>query len=186
MFHAKKIGMLSLVLLLAASQVFAGDHDPKHIIPLLKDSKMTLLSGIEYAEKTSGVATSAKFEVNDEGKLELSVYTVPEGLEVEPETATLTEVSGSANGTFSELKTEIFADKEHIARSSVHMTLFQISKLSLKEVILRAQQFANGVAIDVKNPKVLNKRPVAEVVVVNEKQDFSIVMIDLLSGKVIR
>ena len=44
---------------------------------------MSLLEGIQYAERAGGVATSAKLEVED-GKLMLSVYLVPEGLAVEP------------------------------------------------------------------------------------------------------
>lgn len=82
--------------LLAVNSAFAADHDPNSIIPLLKDSKVSLLEGIEYSEKISGIATSAKFEV-DGGKLMLSIYTIPEGLNVEPEKASLTELSGAAN-----------------------------------------------------------------------------------------
>ena len=83
----KKISLAVLVLsAFCFTKTFAGDHDPKVIIPLLKHAKMSLLEGIEYAEKKSGVTTSAKFEVEG-GKLMLSIYTVPEGLAVEPEAA---------------------------------------------------------------------------------------------------
>lgn len=78
--------------------------------------------------------TSAKYEVED-GKLMLSIYTVPEGLKGEPEKATLTEMSGKASAGTAGLKAEVFTDKEHIARATVHMTHFQLSKLSLKNVI---------------------------------------------------
>lgn len=167
---------------LTFTQAFAADHDPKNIIPLLKTAKMTLLEGIEYSEKTSGVATSAKFEV-DNGKLMLSVYTIPEGFGVEPEKATLTEISGSADDDLTKLTAEVFADREHIARATVHMTLFQLSKLSLKEVIERALNEQCGTPIDVRNPIVRNHRPVADVIIVDEYQSVFTVTVDLLNGK---
>ena len=51
-----------------AGPVSAGDHNPKSIIPLLKDSKASLIEAINYAEKTSGPATSAKYEVETTSK----------------------------------------------------------------------------------------------------------------------
>jgi hypothetical protein len=124
---------IALVLLSTASAL-AGSHDPNDIIPLLKGAKITLLEGIKLAEKLSGPATSAKFEAED-GNLMLSVYTIPEGLSVEPEKATLSEVSAVASSDPIELKTEVFTDKEHIAVASSHLTLLQLSKMSLRQVI---------------------------------------------------
>lgn len=178
----KKSLLLVLALSLPFTSAFAGDHNPDSIIPLLKDSKTSLLEAISYAESTSGPATSAKFEVKD-GKLMVSVYTVPEGLGVEPEMATLTELSGdTAEGTQG-LKVEVFADKEHIARASVHMTLFQLSHLNLKEVLQLALKHQPGAVIDVRNPMVRNKRPVADVVIAGSNQRAVTVTVDLLNGK---
>jgi hypothetical protein len=175
---------VALAVVLATVSAFAGNHDPKAIIPLLKGSKVSLLEGIDYAEKTSGVATSAKFEVSDD-KLVLSVYTIPEGLGVEPEKATLTELSGPASEGASALAPEVFADKEHIARASVHMTLFQLSKFTLKEVIQKALRRQPGQAIDVRNPVVRNRRPVADVIIATdcENEAAVTVSVDLLSGR---
>ena len=178
----KPILASALFLIAGSSGAFAGDHNPAAIIPLLKDSKMTLLQGIDYAERLSGVATSAKFEVED-GKLMLSVYTVPEGLGVEPEGASLTEVSGAASETPFKLNVEVFSDKEHIARASVHMTLFQLSRLTLKQVINRALAVRNGAPIDVRNPVVRNHRAVADVVIADEDGDSSTVSVDLATGR---
>jgi hypothetical protein len=178
----KLITVLMLTMTIGASQVLAGDHDPKVIIPLLKDAKITLLDGIDYAEKSSGPATSAKFEVSD-GKLILSVYTIPEGLGVEPETATLTEMGAVATESPIKPVFEVFADKEHIARASVHMTLFQLSKLNLKQVIQRALKVKAGAPIDVRNPMVRDSRPVADVVIADYDGDAYTVTVDLLSGR---
>jgi hypothetical protein len=176
----KKILAIALFISLPA---FAGNHDPQAIAKLLASAKLTLLQGIEAAEKT-GAVTSAKFEIGNDGKLVLSVYTVPEGLNTEPEKAALTELS--ADPTVSPLKyvAEVFTDKEHIARASVHMTLFQLSPFSLKRVVEIAEHKGSGTALDVRNPMIRNKRPLADVIVMDEYGSFWCVTVDLLSGKV--
>lgn len=172
----------AITALLATTSAFAGDHDPKQIAALLSTSKVSLLAGIQSAEETSGAATSAKYEVED-GKLMLSVYTVPEGLSIEPEKATLTELSGAASDGTQGLKPEVFTDKEHIARASVHMTMFQLSKLTLKQVIEIAVTKVHGIPIDVRNPMVRDRKPVADVIIVDGNQNVTTVTVDLLSGK---
>jgi hypothetical protein len=173
----------SLIGLLGVTSAFAGDHDPKHIIPLLGEAKMSLLEGIEFAEKVSGVATSAKFEIADDGKLVLSVYTVPEGLDGEPEKATLSELSGVVTDSPFKYQVEVFADKAHIARAAVHMTLFQLSCLNLKDVIHRALSVKKGTVIDVRNPKVDAGRPVASVIIVDAAKTVYTVTVDLDGGR---
>lgn len=178
----KLVLVVALSLGIGFASAYAADHDPKSIIPLLKDAKMSLLEGIEYAEKSSGPATSAKFEV-DGGKLILSVYTVPQGLGVEPEKAALTEVGGVVTESPFNPKLEVFTDKEHISRATVHMTLFQLSKMNLKQVIQQALKAKKGTPIDVRNPMVRNHRPVAEVVIVDQNKKAVTVSVDLLSGE---
>jgi hypothetical protein len=177
--------MKQIIIVLATMlslQTFAGNHDPKAIIPLLEDAKISLKDGIAYAEKISGPATSAKFEVED-GKLMISIYTIPEGLTVEPEKATLSELSGDAHDEVSKLGTEVFTDKEHIARASVHMTLFQLSKLTLTQVIDKALEFSPGTVIDVRNPMVRSHSAIADVIIVTADSKVNTVTVDLLSGK---
>lgn len=169
--------------LLTVTSVFAGNHDPAAIIPLLKDAKISLLDGISLAEKVSGPVTSAKFEVSDGGKLELSVYTVPEGFRIEPEKATLTELSGEAAQSPFKFAAEVFQDKEHIVRATVHMTLFQLSKHSLREVVERALSLKPGTPIDVRNPMVRNHRAVADVVIVDSYGQVYTVTVDVLTGQ---
>jgi hypothetical protein len=165
--------LTALSVMLISSGVFAGNHDPKVIIPLLKDSKMTLVEGIEYAEKVSGIATSVKFEVVG-GKLVLSVYTISEDLDIEAEKATLTELSG--------LVTES-PFQSHIARASVHMTLFQPSSLTFIEGLNRVVALRGGIPFDVCNPIVRNRRPVAVVVIADVYGSALTVSFDPVSGK---
>ena len=175
------LSICSLALLLGASSLQAGDHDPKVIIPLLKDAKMSLLEGIAYGEKMSGPVTSAKYEVED-GKLLLSIYTVPEGLGVEPEKATLTELGGDASQSPFKPSVEVFTDKEHLTRASVHMTLFQLSPYSLKQIVGFALKKVPGTPIDVRNPMVRNRRAVADVIIADAKEEAHSVTVDLLTG----
>ena len=71
-----------------APPVVAGD-----LLTQLKGSKLTLAQGIAQAEKDSGPAISAKFEL-DEGHLSLSVYTAKAGLDKDAEHNVLMELSG--------------------------------------------------------------------------------------------
>ena len=177
--------LFSIGVLFLSLNGYAGGHDPRAILALLKASKVSLLQGIDLAEKLSGPATSAKFEVGDDGKLALSVYTVPEGLAVEAEKATLTELSGDPTAQSVALNAEVFADKEHIARASVHLALAQLSNFSLRQVVERAQKLGSGIAIDVRNPMVRAKRPVADVITYEKRSDtFYVVTVDLQTGDV--
>jgi hypothetical protein len=181
MMHLKRIfGLAALVTV--SAQAFAGNHDPAAIIALMPGAKISLLEGIERAEAASGVAVSAKFEVGDDGKLALSVYTVPEGLNVEPEAATLSELSYDPTVENSQPGVEVFADKEHLARSAAHMTIFRISRLSLSGAIQKAVWLSGGTPIDVRNPSVVQKRPVASVILFDAQRGAYTVNVDLLSG----
>jgi hypothetical protein len=178
----KKSILIFCAAVITGSIGLAADHDPNAIFALLKDSKTTLLEAIVYAEANSGPATSAKFEVDD-GKLMVSIYTIPEGLSVEPEKATLTELAGPASEGTQNLKADVFTDKEHIARASVHLTLLQLSRLNLKQILQIAVKRKPGTVIDIRNPMVRNKRPVADVILIDEDQRPATVTVDLLSGK---
>ena len=179
-----KIILVTLVAALSCQIATAGDHAPEKIIPMLKGAKISLLDGITLAEKSGAVATSAKFEINDSGTLELSVYTVPEGLQIEAENATLTELSGDASQDKFTFHEKIFTDKEHIARAAVHMTIIQLSKLSLREILQIATAEKKGVAIDVRNPMVRNGVPVADVVMSLPNGQAATVSVNLATGSV--
>lgn len=174
-------GLLPLLTLTAAQSAFSANHDPQAIAALLPQSTISLLNGIALAERTSGVATSAKYEV-DGSKLMLSVYTIPEGISTPPAMATLTELSGVATeGSFG-FSSEVFSDKEHIATASQHLVLFQLSRYSLTEIIQKAMRKKQGTPIDVRNPTVRDRRPVADVVLLDRQNVAFMVEVDLQSG----
>src|SRR6266436_3155882 len=149
---------MKLLTLFAIPLIMAGQAahaDDTLLISKLKDSKISLLEGIKQAEKTSGPVISAKFEM-DGNNLSLSIYTAPQGLNTPAESNDLSELSGDPTVAPFAPKTEIFADKEHIARASVHLTLMQMSKLSLTEIIQEALEQQPGTPYSVVNPMVRN------------------------------
>ena len=125
--------MTSLTL---CNSVMAEDES-NDVVPRLKASKHKLIDGIGQAEKGNGTAISAKFEVED-GKLLLSVYAAKEGRNKDAEHNTLIELNGDATTAQWTPEIEVFADKEHLTRAAMQLTVAQLSKRSLGEVVATA------------------------------------------------
>jgi hypothetical protein len=94
------------------------DQDYGALLKALPNSKLMLADGLRQAAKSGEVPISAKFELNDEGKLSLSVYTAEKGLNHDAEHNVLKELSGSPEATQWNPAVEVFKDVEHIARSA--------------------------------------------------------------------
>jgi hypothetical protein len=110
---------------------------PSALLLELKKARVSLQQGIEQAERSNGVAISAKYEL-EEGKLSLSVYTAQAGLDQDAEHNVLMELSGDATQSEWAPKSEVFSDKEHITRASYHLTLMQQTRTKLHQVIGKA------------------------------------------------
>ncbi len=177
-----KLIMLAGIGVIASLQARADDS---LIIAKLKDSKISLLDGIRQAERTSGPVTSAKFEM-DGANLSLSIYTAPQGLETPAENNDLTELSGNPTVAPFAPATEVFKDKEHIARASVHLTLMQISKLTLPAIIRQAIAVQSGVPYSAANPTVRNGEPVADILIADKNGQSVKVTLNILTGRVVR
>lgn len=143
-----------------------------------------MLEGIKQAEQTSGPAISAKYEM-DGTNLSLSIYTAPQGLNTPAETNDLTELSGDPTVAPFAPTAEIFKDKEHIARASVHLTVMQMSKFPLSVLIEKALDVQPGVAYSVVNPMVRNGQPVADVFIADDEGNSVKVTIDVRTGHVV-
>lgn len=135
---------LSALLVGAAfcGSAFAAD-DAGALLARLKESKHTLAEGIAQAEKASGAAISAKFEVED-GKLWLSVYTAKAGLDKDAEHNALLELKGDATMKPWKPETEVFEDKKHLTRAAMQLSLVQLGKLSLAEVVAAVKSAQPG------------------------------------------
>lgn len=178
--------MKKSIVILAVSLIsmIVNASEDTNLIKKLAEAKLSLKDAITLAEKTSGPATSAKFEMDGE-QLVFSVYTAPQGPETSAEETELTEFSGNATVLPIVSKTEIFTDKEHISRASAHLTLKQLSRFSLSEIIDLALVAQNGIAYSIKNPIVKNHRAVADILILTKKGNIETVSVDMITGKII-
>ena len=149
------VTMASLGFLLAARAVNSADAET---VSRLASSKHTLVEAIRQAEKSNGSVISAKFEYED-GKLWLGVYAAKNGRSTDAEHNTLIEMKGEPNAAAWMPETEVFADKEHLTRSAMQLTLMQLSKTSLADIVTQASTGKYGTAYSA-IPEVKNGKPV--------------------------
>jgi uncharacterized membrane protein YkoI len=133
---------------LTGGLLHAAEQDESALLGRLKDSKQSLAAGIAQSEKENGVAISAKFEMDGEA-LSLSIYTAKAGLARDSEHNVLIELAGDAAKIPWKPETEVFADKEHLTRSAMQLTLVQLSKLSLAEAIKKAESAQPGIVYSI-------------------------------------
>ncbi len=152
------------------------------LLAKLKETKRSLADGVKQAEQSEGVAVSAKFEMEGD-ELSLSVYTAKQGPGKDAEHNTLEELSGDPTKGGWTPKTEVFADKEHIARASMHLTIMQLSKLSLADVIKKVAAEHPGTVYSA-IPAVRRGAPVVDVLVATPDGSSVLLTVDLHTGKV--
>jgi hypothetical protein len=111
-------------------------------ITILKTSKMTMAEGLAESEKLHGPATESKFELNDDGKLSLSVYPVGKGITTDPENNEFQEIFGDPTVKPWATTLEIFkaGDFEHLTRSTRDLTLVQLSRVTLAQAVATASK----------------------------------------------
>lgn len=158
------IGVIATFLMLGIlgpQSLKAGEYGKEEYEPLLKvlpHSKITLSEGIQQATKTPETPISAKFELDDNKKLSLSVYTAEKGLNTDAEHNVLKELAGSPEGEKWNPEVEVFKDPEHLKRSAAQLTLMAISPYSLLDIIGRAQKDQQGTVFSI-TPVVENHKP---------------------------
>jgi uncharacterized membrane protein YkoI len=166
---------------LTGASLSAAEHDDSALLARLKDSKHSLAEGIKQSEKENGVAISAKFEM-DGDKLVLSVYTAKAGLGNDAEHNALVELSGDATHNPWEAGVEVFEDKKHLTRSAMQLTLVQLSKLTLAEVIKKAEAAQPGTVYSI-TPAVKDGNPVFDVLVATAEGKSVHLSVDGKTGK---
>ena len=127
----------TIVTLGASAMVQAADSGDAETVSRLASSKHTLVEAIRQSEKANGSVISAKFEYED-GKLWLGVYAAKNGRAADAEHNTLIEIKGEPRAAEWNTETEVFADKEHLSRSAMQLTLMQLSKASLADIVMQA------------------------------------------------
>lgn len=141
----RRILVASIVTLGCSMAALAAETGDAQTIRQLGTSKHTLVNGIRQAEQTNGSAISAKFEYED-GKLWLSVYTAKAGRTADAEHNTLIELKGEPNAATWKPDTEVFEDKKHLTRSAMQLTLLQLTKTSLADIVAGAAANQKGTA----------------------------------------
>src|SRR5262245_36136711 len=110
------------------------------LLAVLSQSKRTLADGIKQAAaKAPEAAISAKFELDDQKQLSLSVYTAEKGLETDAEHNVLKELAGSPDGETWSPETEVLEDAEHLKRAADQLTQMDLSQIGLLELNAKAQ-----------------------------------------------
>jgi len=194
MFHQTKSTLRLLgaalvtatVALVVAQPLLAKQYSDEATTALLKvldASKLGLADGVRQVSKGSETAISAKFELDDNNKLSLSVYTAEKGLGVDPEHNILKEFSGSPQQTPWSPEAEVFKDLPHVSRASEHLSLMALAKHSLADYITTAQKQHKGTVFSA-IPTVQNHRPVL-VVLLADKGKVNEVRYDLETGRAI-
>ena len=141
-------------------------EDYTALLKVLSNSKHSLADGIRQATKSTQVPISAKFELDDNGKLSLSVYTAENGLTTDAEHSVLKELSGSPEAAAWNPEVEVFKDPEHLKRAAAQQTLMVLSQMSLLDVIAKAQKQQPGTVFSV-TPVVVGHQPKFNVLVAN-------------------
>ena len=165
----------------ATHGAYAGEEDTAKLLAVLPNAKLSLADGIKQATKDKEVPISGKFEMDDNGKLSLSVYTAEKGLSVLPEKNVLKELAGSPEQAAWAPESEVFKDVEHVARSSQHLVLNALSQQSLLAIVEDASKHGSGIVYSI-NPTLHGRKAVFEVLVAN-KDKVSKLTYDIPSGK---
>src|SRR5581483_133770 len=184
MLMALLLGALFLFKVAYAEQEGEEEYkftDYSGLLALLPNSKLSLAEGIKQSTKGTETPISAKFELDDSGKLSLSIYTAEKGLSVEPEKNVLKELAGSPEQASWTPETEVFKDVEHVARSSEHLVLTALSRRSLLAVVNDAAARSGGTVYSI-TPALEGRKPVF-VVLVAQDDKVSKLTYDIPSGK---
>src|SRR5712671_8080533 len=119
------LGLAALVGFAHQNAIFAADDDDKEaLIKLLDASKINLQQGLAASE-AQGQPISAKFEV-DEGKLQLSVYTMKEGKFSE---VLVDYTTGKV------MKAEPITEGDDLAAANLQSAAMTDAKITLKEAV---------------------------------------------------
>jgi hypothetical protein len=185
----KPCGVVLLVAMgaVAVRAGWAGDEhaDYGKLLAALPQSKHTLADGIQQAAaKSPEVAISAKFELDDNGKLSLSVYTAEKGLDVDAEHNVLKELANSPAPEKWSPEVEVFKDVEHVSRSAQQLTLMALTKLTLLDIVKKAEKDQPGTVFSI--TPVLRDRKAQFAVMVAAGGKVSELGYDLMTGEPIK
>ncbi len=148
------IGFIGIALSFGISnlkQSFAEDEehekDTGALLSVISQSKVSLADGIRQATKGTEVPISAKFELNEKGKLALSVYTAEKGLSVDLQNNNFKEISGSPESATWNPESEVIKDEGDLKAAKEQLTILSKVKVSLLDVVEKAAKEHQGTVI---------------------------------------
>jgi hypothetical protein len=109
------------------------------------DSRITMSEGLAQVESDMGAVIEAKFELDHDGRLSLSVYPVGESILVDAEKNIFQEAAGDPTADAWAPGVEVFHDQEHLTRSARDLTLVQLSRYSLPDVVEAVEDVGGAV-----------------------------------------
>ena len=183
LFGAALVSTVLAVALPQSSSAKTDDEETAALVKVLNNSKVSMAEGVQQLTKGGEAAISAKYELDDNKKLSLSVYTAEKGLGADAEHNILKEFAGSPEKTPWKSEPEIFKDIPHVSRASGQLALMALAKHSLADFITMAQKGHKGMVFSA-IPEVQNHRPVL-VVLIADKDKVNEVRYDLETGRVI-
>ncbi|MBI3272676.1 MAG: hypothetical protein HYZ53_27055 [Planctomycetes bacterium] len=162
------LSVASAVLACAGALRAGGGEGNEALLKALPSAKVSLADGIQQAgAKAPEAVTSAKFEMDHEGKLSLSVYTSEKGFEVAAEENVLKELSGSPTGDKWTPEAEVFKDAEHLKRAATQHTVMSIAAVSLLDIVTKAAKEHPGTVFSA-IPEVSKRKAVVVVLVAKD------------------
>jgi hypothetical protein len=108
---------------------------------IARNSQIKMSQALTQAEAQNGVTIEAKFELDDAGKLSLSVYPIGQPITFDAERNVFQELSGDPTVASWTPSLEVFHDQEHLTRSARDLTLVQLSRRTLRDVVGRAEPY---------------------------------------------
>jgi hypothetical protein len=100
---------------------------------VLRQSKIKMADALAQSKNV----IEAKFELNGDHKLALSLYPLDKPLSVDAEHQVFQELAGDPTIAPFSGNTEKFADQEHLTRSARDLTLVQLSRIGLGDAVNR-------------------------------------------------
>ncbi len=148
------IGFISIALSFGISnlkQSFAEDEehekDASALLNAIPQSKVSLADGIRQSTKGTVVPISAKFELDEKGKIALSVYTAEKGLTVDPQNNAFNEISGSPESPTWNPEPEVIKDEGDLKAAKEQLTVLSKGKVSLLDVVEKASKEHPGTVV---------------------------------------
>ncbi len=158
----------------------AGDEYGKHdlaLIQAMQQSKLTLADGIGQAVKW-GVPLSARFDLDDGGRLSLVVVVAARPVATEVENNEFRRLAGKPTKGW-QPRASTVREVPLVARAAQQAAILAMSPLSLADIAVRAQRKGTPYTIA---PDVRHGRPVF-VVIVAENGKVSELTFDALTGE---